>query len=278
MTRFSIVTVSFNQAPYLEECVQSVLSQLGPGDEYIIVDPGSNDGSREIIKAIDRPNVRWIFEPDRGPADGLNRGFSSATGDVLFYLNSDDILLAGSLNKMRALFRQVNEDVVYGDGCIVNRGSFVIRHIQSARRFSVYRYLVGADVVLQQATFIRNSAFRAVGGFNINNRTCWDGELLLDLAAQGFRFRYVKEVIGAFRLYDESITGSQRLQAAYKVDKRRMFLEKLGRQPKASDALIGYVLRIRNRIFRALALLHRNDFPSLGSMPGARVDKVALDE
>lgn len=254
------------------------MSQLGPDDEYIIVDPGSNDGSREIIKAIDSPNVRWIFEPDRGPADGLNRGFASATGDVFFYLNSDDILLAGSLDKMRTLFLQANEDVVYGDGCIVNRDSIVIRQIQSARRFSLYRYLIGTDVLLQQATFIRNTAFHAVGGFNVNNRTCWDGELLLDLAAQGFRFRHVNEVIGAFRLYDESITGSQRLQEAYKDDKRRMFSEKLGRQPKASDALLGYILRIRNRVFRALALLHRHDFPSLGSMIGSHINKVIIDE
>ena len=96
--KFSIVTISFNQAPYLETAIRSVLDQNYPDLEYIIVDPGSTDGSRDIIERFRSRFAKIIFEPDQGPGDGLNKGFAHATGDILGYLNSDDALLPGALN------------------------------------------------------------------------------------------------------------------------------------------------------------------------------------
>ncbi|MBK8907410.1 MAG: glycosyltransferase [Rhodospirillales bacterium] len=76
----SIVTISFNQAQYARQAVESVLSQQGDDVEYIVVDPGSTDGSREILAGYGHAIDHFVFEPDNGPADGLNKGFGRATG------------------------------------------------------------------------------------------------------------------------------------------------------------------------------------------------------
>src|SRR5450432_3341584 len=91
--KVSIVTISFNQAAYLEEAIRSVLDQDHPLVEYIVVDPGSTDGSRDIIERYRGRIAKVLYEPDQGPADGLNHGFAHATGDVFACLNADDLLL-----------------------------------------------------------------------------------------------------------------------------------------------------------------------------------------
>ena len=89
--KFSIVTISYNQVKYLKQCIESVLSQQNVDIEYIIVDPGSTDGSREIINSYQ--NIIKIFKKDIGPADGLNNGFKIASGDYFGFINSDDFLI-----------------------------------------------------------------------------------------------------------------------------------------------------------------------------------------
>ena len=93
MLKISVVTISYNQAEFLERCIESVLNQNYPNLEYIIVDPGSTDGSRDIIKRYEKVFSHILLDPDNGPADGLNKGFAKATGDILYFINSDDVVL-----------------------------------------------------------------------------------------------------------------------------------------------------------------------------------------
>ena len=99
MSKVSIVTISFNQVGYLGRTIQSVLDKDYPNIEYIVVDPGSTDGSRELIKSYESRIARIIFEIDDGPGDGLNKGFSIATGEIFGFLNFDDLSIP-------ALFRE----------------------------------------------------------------------------------------------------------------------------------------------------------------------------
>src|SRR4051812_47863135 len=94
--RFSVVTISFNQCEFLERAMLSVLNQSDVEIEYIVVDPGSSDGSRELIGRYRDRLAHLVLEKDDGPADGLNRGFAHATGDVYCYLNSDDMFAPGA--------------------------------------------------------------------------------------------------------------------------------------------------------------------------------------
>jgi len=204
--KISLVTISFNQAPYLEQALRSVLDQDWPDLEYIVVDPGSTDGSRDIIERYRDRIGKIIFEPDKGPSDGLNKGFAAASGEIFGYLNSDDLLLPGALQRVAHAFRtHPHADVIYGHGYIVDRDGRTVRRCRSDR-FNLRRSAYGNSVIMQQAAFWRREAFAAVGGFNARNRLSWDGEFWIDLALAGMRFYRMDEYWACFRTHDESIT------------------------------------------------------------------------
>src|ERR1039458_1375445 len=106
MTRVSIVTISFNQAEFIERTILSVLTQDYLDIEYIVVDPGSTDGSRDIIERYRSRISKIILRPDRGAADGLNNGFAEATGEIFGFLNSDDLLRPGARSEERRVGKE----------------------------------------------------------------------------------------------------------------------------------------------------------------------------
>ncbi len=230
--RISLVTISYNQGAYLEECLTSVLRQGWEGLDYIVVDAGSTDGSRAVIERY-RPRLsRVVLEPDRGPADGLAKGLALAGGEVLGWLNADDALLPGALAKVAAFFeRRPEADVACGHGWVVDERGRPLRRAFSSR-FSPRRYAYGGLSMLQPATFLRRAAYEAAGGLNRANTTCWDGELLLECGLRGLDIRVLDEMLALFRLHGGSISGSGRLAAQYARDQERLFRRALGR-PRA---------------------------------------------
>jgi glycosyltransferase involved in cell wall biosynthesis len=242
--KFSLVTISFNQREYLEEAMHSILAQDYPAIEYIVVDPGSTDGSRELIESYRAKLAKVVLEPDRGAADGLNKGFQHATGDIFGFLNSDDALLPGALRKVGRAFEEHSEcDIVMGNGYVVSAQGERLRHIRAAG-FTVNRYFYGGATWLQQATFFRRTAFEAAGGFNADNRSCWDGELFVDMVRLGARIHYLDHDLALFRIHAKSITGSKRHSEMMKADADRMFSLSQGRQWTALDTLRGYLVRL----------------------------------
>ncbi|MAF48524.1 MAG: glycosyltransferase family 2 protein [Rhodospirillales bacterium] len=235
----SIVTLSFNQAEFLERAIRSVVEQDYGDIEYIVVDPGSTDGSRDIIERYRDRIATLILDPDDGPADGLNKGFAAASGDIFAYINADDALLPGALRAVANYFRaQPDTDVVTGHGYIVDGEGKVLRRFLSAP-FSLWRFAYGHSVVIQQSTFFRKWAFEKAGGFNTRNRTSWDAELLLEMALAGGKVRLADGYWSFFTLHPDSISGSQRLAEESKVNHRRYFERVLGRSPRAGDAILG---------------------------------------
>ena len=232
-----------NQARFLGRAVDSVLSQENVDFEYVVVDAGSTDGSREYLATLHDPRLSLIFEPDRGPADGLNKGVRSTGGPVVGYLNADDAYLAGALRAAVENFdRQPDVDVVYGDGWIVDGEDRVLRHFE-ATPWGLQRYLHGGVDVFQPSTFFRRDAFERTAGFNVNNATCWDAELLVDLALAGARFRHTRADWSAFRLHRDGISGSGRLQARYLEDQGRIFRRLSGRDRGGLDAVLRTTVR-----------------------------------
>lgn len=102
--KISIITPSFNQAPFIEETIKSVLNQGYPNLEYIIVDGGSTDGSKEIIQKYANQLASWVSEPDNGQYHAINKGFSRSTGEIMMWLNSDDKLFPGALFIVAEIF------------------------------------------------------------------------------------------------------------------------------------------------------------------------------
>jgi glycosyltransferase involved in cell wall biosynthesis len=206
----SIVTLSFNQSLFLEQCIDSVASQRDGSIEYIVVDPGSTDGSRDIVRARMRDIDHLVLDPDGGPADGLNKGFARARGEILGYLNADDRFMPGALAFVRRFFAERPEaDVLCGAIRLIDRNGRPSPRARVSDRFDVARYAAGVCTIGQQATFFRRQAFARAGGFNTANRVAWDGELLVDMALAGARFATTSKLLGEFRIYGGSITGSK---------------------------------------------------------------------
>lgn len=241
--KISIVTLSFNQRAFLQEALDSVLSQGYPNLEYIVVDPGSSDGSRELISSYGDRITHTIFEPDRGAADGLNKGFARATGDVFGFLNADDILFPGSFKQVAHFFETHPDcDIGMGDGCKIDGQGRRIRHFV-ARDFSVRRFFYGGTQWLQQSTFFRAEAYRRSPRFNLENRTCWDGELFVHMANQGAKIGYIRADLAGFRIHEASISGSGRMNEQYRQDHLRMFRQVRGHDWRATDAMLSFLYR-----------------------------------
>lgn len=241
--KISIVTLSFNQRAYLQEAIDSVLSQGYPALEYIVVDPGSQDGSRGLILSYGDRIAKTIFEPDRGAAEGLNKGFAQASGEIFGFLNADDVLFPDSLNRIAEFFHAHPEcDMAMGDGFKIDSHGRKIRHY-IARDFSVRRFFYGGTQWMQQSTFFRASAFQRSPGFNLDNRTSWDGELFLNIAEQGANIGYIHEDLASFRIHPESISGSGRFNKQYQRDRRRIFRQFAGREWRANDEILRFLYR-----------------------------------
>ena len=219
--KISVVTISFNQAKFLRQCMDSVLDQDYQNIEYIIVDPGSTDGSREIIESYGDRVIK-IFEKDNGPADGLNIGFSRATGDIFYFINSDDYVLRNAFSSAVSQFAgNPDLDVLLGAGIEVNaEGARIKSYYPSS--VSPEAYVNGAVTLFQQGMFFRSRAFRQTAGFNSLNKTSWDGELLLAFMLQKLCFKRIMTHYAAFRIYPDSITGSQRFANQFQLDKDRL--------------------------------------------------------
>lgn len=213
--KITVVTISYNQGAFLEEAINSVLSQQGVDIdlEYIVVDPGSTDNSREIIKKYENRISKVIFEKDKGPGDGLNKGFAQATGNIYGYLNADDILLPGAILKAVKYFEENQSiDVISAHGYVIDdvgkRIHGIFSNKLSSSVFSKQRYTVGYSIIVQPSTFFRKEIFIKTGGFDNAYRIMWDGALAVDFMNLGARFKVINEFWSGFRIYSNSITGT----------------------------------------------------------------------
>ncbi len=181
----SIVTPSFNQAPFLEQTICSVLDQdyLRQGQiEYIIVDGGSTDGSREIIERYAPRLAWWVSEQDRGQTDAINKGFAHATGEVLAWINSDDTYLPWAVSQAVAYLQQHPQaGMVYGDADLVDAAGQVLGRFP-ARQTDYRRLRRGYVHIPQQAAFFRAGLWRQVGPLDPTFYFAMDYDLWVRLA------------------------------------------------------------------------------------------------
>jgi len=256
MSKVSIVTISFNQSEFLERAIRSVLEQDYPNLEYIVVDPGSTDGSREIIDRYRSRIAKIVLEPDSGPADGLNKGFAHTTGDILGFLNSDDILFPGAITSAVSFLKSKDVDVVSGHATVIDSADRQLRTAYSDP-FHLKMVAYGACVLVQPSTFFRRSAFERAGGFNIDCKASWDGQLWVDMALAGARFARTNQIWSGYRLHSESITSSGRFSKHQREDLLRVFRGIVGREWGKIDWLIAETYRFCKHVSGPRALYER---------------------
>jgi glycosyltransferase involved in cell wall biosynthesis len=239
----SVVTISFNQRQFLQQTLDSVLSQKTADVEYIVVDPGSTDGSRELLQACAGQIDHLILEPDLGPADGLNKGFARARGRIGYFINSDDFLLPGAITRLRdAWQRYPDAGALFAGAWIVDGDGAPLRCLD-ALPVSLRALLLNRTPVIQQGFSFTMDAFHKAGGFNAENRTCWDYELICGMAAKGLRLHSLPGRIGAFRLHGQGLSGGvggAAHDACYRADIDRI---KLRYSSRPRDALARLVER-----------------------------------
>ncbi|HEX6806212.1 MAG TPA: glycosyltransferase family 2 protein [Terriglobales bacterium] len=208
----SIITPSFNQGSYIEETLKSVNRQEYPRLEHIVVDGGSTDGTLEIVKRYSSlPSygyLRWIAEPDNGQTDALNKGFRMASGDIIGWLNSDDVYEPTALRYAAEFFdRNPEIDFVYGDYKIVDAaGSTLLEKKEIDFDWDIL--LCGLNYIAQPNVLFRRRVFDALGYLNDSLHYLMDYEFWLRAASRGFRFGRVPLTLAGCRWHLDSKTVS----------------------------------------------------------------------
>jgi glycosyltransferase involved in cell wall biosynthesis len=261
--RISVVTPSFNLAPYLEDSIKSVILNLRPGDEYFVIDGGSTDGSVDIIRRYEGNLTGWISEPDEGYADALAKGFERASGDVLCWINAGDLYLSNAFDAVRKLLTK-DLDMIFGDDFYIDEDNRVLSYsngwVPDLRMATLY----GGWTPLQDACFWRRDLYLKIGGIDRSLRYAADYGLFLRMALAG-RTSYVPFAFSAFRRHagQKSISCS----AAYEEERGRVRAREVGAHRSAS------VLKILRRGVNRVAMSVRS---RLAPLKWRRPDLVGL--
>jgi glycosyltransferase involved in cell wall biosynthesis len=202
-----IVTPTYNMAHFLEETIESVLSQDYPHVDYVVMDAGSKDGSVEILRKYgDR--FRWASEKDRGQADAVNKGYHATTGEIFTFLNSDDTYLPGALSAIAKHFKaNPGIGLIYGEAYHVKLNGEIIAPYPT-QPFDL-RTLNNQCYICQPAAFMLREAFANAGMMNVDMHFALDYELWIRIAKQ-YGVRKVDEFLATSRMHMDNKTLSKR--------------------------------------------------------------------
>lgn len=200
----TIVTPSFNQGKYIERTVRSVLLQRYPHLEYIVMDGGSTDGTMAVLERYRSSLAYLVSERDDGQADALARGFARSSGDIMAYLNSDDMLGPQTLAYVAWFFeRHQNIDVVYSHRLAVDENDRVVWYWHLPRHSS---YMMSRwDLIPQETCFWRRRIFEKSGNIDSSFLFAMDYDLFIRFMRNG-RFHRANRFLGAFRVHDVAKT------------------------------------------------------------------------
>jgi glycosyltransferase involved in cell wall biosynthesis len=234
--RISIITPSFNQSEFIEKTILSVLSQeTGYENEYIILDGASTDGTLDILKKYS-DKIKWVSNPDNGQADAVNKGIAMATGEIIGWLNSDDVYMPGALKKVIGYFDSNPEcQWVYGQCNIIDHDDMEIRKwVTKYKKYRTRKFheksLLFENCISQPAVFFKKSAFSAVGQLSLDLPYAMDYDLWLRLAKL-YQPGIIHDYLASFRVHGHSKSNRnsrkqfvEQYNIHKKYDQRRYYL------------------------------------------------------
>jgi glycosyltransferase involved in cell wall biosynthesis len=209
--RISVITPSYNQGRFIEETIRSVLQQDYPNLEFSIFDGGSTDQTVEILKKYSPQLSSWRSERDRGQAAAINEGFRFATGDILCWLNSDDLHCANTLSTVAGLLRDyLHQPVVVYGGCEMFNDGTPQTELRPAKPFS-QKLLKTVDFIDQPSAFWTRKAWEMVGPLDESLHFGFDWEWFLR-AGEACRFMTTEALLSRYRIHraHKSGTGGKR--------------------------------------------------------------------
>lgn len=202
-----MVTPSLNQGRFLRHAIDSVLAQTSVPVELLVMDGGSTDETLDVL-ATYGDRIRWVSEPDDGQSDAINKGFALCRGEILAWLNADDVYLPGAIERgVAELEHHPRADLVYGRGAILDAEGRETGPFAGIEPFNLWRLLHGLDYVLQPATFFRRAAFEAVGELDRDLHYAMDWDLWIRLAGHG-EVRFIDQVLAGSREYGDTKTAT----------------------------------------------------------------------
>jgi glycosyltransferase involved in cell wall biosynthesis len=243
--RISLVTPSFNQGDFIARTLDSVLQQGYPNLEFFVQDGGSRDTTVAVLEAFSARLSGWVSAPDQGQSQAINLGFARTSGDIMGWLNSDDLLLPGALARVADYFAQHPDvDVLYGNRLLIDEAD------QEIGRWLLPDHdaeaLSWADFIPQETLFWRRSLWNAVGGqIDESFRFAMDWDLLLRFRDAGARFAHLPHFLGAFRIHTQQKTSAV-MHSVGLEEMNRLRTRTLGMVPSAEEvrrALLPFVCR-----------------------------------
>ncbi|MBD2232055.1 glycosyltransferase family 2 protein [Phormidium tenue] len=224
---FSVITPSYNQGQFIERTIQSILSQTAVEFDYMVCDGGSKDETIKVLKKY-QAHLRWVSEPDGGQADAVNRGIRSTQGDIIAWINSDDIYYPGAFKKVQNVFLSHPEvSVVYGNANHIDREDGYIEPYPTEPWN--YNRLKEICFLCQPAVFFRRQMVNDYGDLDASLKFCMDYELWLRYGKQG-SFFYLPDLLAGSRFYQDTKTLGQRVAVHYEINE--MLKAKLLRSPE----------------------------------------------
>lgn len=271
LPKISIVTPSFNQADFVVWTVRSVLEQRYPNLEYIFMDGGSTDNTLENIACYRRDFAHFESAPDGGQSAAIAKGFEISTGEIMGYLNSDDVLLPGTLNFVAEYFESNPKvDFIYGHRCIVNEFNDVIGHWILPRHssFLMKRW----DLIPQESCFWRRSLFIKQGNVDPTFRFAMDYDLFVRFMKTG-KFRRVNRFLAAFRIHQNAKTSTQMATIGMSEVSRVYLKYKISVVP-----ILGRVFSVSVRLRSAFFIRMNQTFSGLPSGIGYNLSEIWGDK
>jgi glycosyltransferase involved in cell wall biosynthesis len=235
----SIITPSFNQARYLEQTIHSVLDQDYPNIEYMIVDGGSTDGSVDIIRRYASRLAWWVSEKDAGQSDAVNKGLQRVTGEVIGWLNSDDLYQPGAVRAaVEILQKHPEAGAVYGDALAINEAGKAF-NLMRARQYNLVD-LLAFNIICQPAAFMRRPVLQQVGQLNKDYHLLMDVLLWIEMARMA-PLVYVPQVWAAARYHQQA--KNRTFGAAYGRE-ARVLIDDLRSRPEFHSIITSNERRI----------------------------------
>ncbi len=197
----SIITPSYNQADFLEYTIQSVLKQDYLNLEYGIVDGGSADGSLDILKKYDPHLSWWISEPDQGQAQAINKGIARTSGDIIAWINSDDIYLPNAIKQAVKAIEEHEVDLVFGDAVTIDEAGYPLNELM----FSNWDLpdLLRFRVICQPAVFMKREVWEEVQGLSSDLHYMLDHQLWIKIASR-FQVKHIPAFWAASRHHGQA--------------------------------------------------------------------------
>jgi glycosyltransferase involved in cell wall biosynthesis len=213
---FSVITPSFNQGQFVRTTIESVLNQEILDLQYLVIDGGSEDGTLQILRDYgDR--LAFVSEPDQGTAEAINKGLARCDGDLIGWLNSDDIYYPGTLSRVRELFSLHPEaDVIYGRANHIDTDGNLLGEYPTGEW--AFEDLLNHCIISQPAAFFRRAVVQKFGLLDKRCRYCLDYEFWIRLARKSAKFMFVPELFAATRLHAHAKTVASRLQCHREVN------------------------------------------------------------